>query len=288
MALDFDRAQKPLRQLRKSLKTLPATPLPEDVHKLRTGSRRIETMVATLSPDAEKLSRRLLKSIKPLRKAAGRVRDMDVLSERARTLPLELHDESIACLLEYLESSRKKHAAELMKALDRHHKQARDYLKQYAAQIEERRDSAALAHEAEHQARSAAASHTAELSRWPALSARNLHAFRLKVKELRTVLQLLPATDSALVSALETVKDQIGEWHDWFELGRAAAQALDKRQHRALLALIRQNGQETLSKALASANTLRQRYLERPLKKPPVAERREPASAVKGRRNPAA
>lgn len=283
MAIAFDRAQKPLRQLRKLLKTPSAPPLPEDVHRLRTRSRQIEAITAALPSSAEKLTRRLLKSVKPLRKAAGRVRDMDVLADRVRSIPPELHGESIARLLEYLESSRKKHAAELVEALDRHRKQAREHLKQYAAQLEKRGASAALVHEAEEQVRSAAARCIGELADWPALNARNLHAFRLKVKELRTVLMLLSDADQLFVDALRTVKDQIGEWHDWFQLGAVASQALDALQHRALLALIRQNAKQKLTEALAAANALRTRYFERPLRKPPVRERR--AEQRSGRRS---
>jgi len=296
MAIAFDRAQRPLRQLRRSLKTVPATPLPEDVHKLRTSSRRIEAIVAALSPAGDKLSRRVLKSIKPLRKAAGNVRDMDVLAERAQRLPLEPHGESVASLLEALRSLRKKHAEGLVEAIEHHRKQAREHLKQYTAQIEKRRDSAPLAREAERRVRSAAASHAQELASWPALSARNLHGFRLKVKELRTVLQLLANADSTLIRDLRAAKDQIGEWHDWLELGKTAAQALDTQQHGALLALIRHNHKQKLSVALTAANALRERHLEGPLKKPPVSEpssqstpeRRSPVSAVTGRPNQAA
>jgi CHAD domain-containing protein len=296
MAIAFDRVEKPLRQLRRSLSKLAADPPPEDVHKLRTRARHIEAIAMALSPAGEKLARRLLKSIKPLRKAAGRVRDMDVLAVHARTLPLELHGESVASLLEHLESSRKKHAANLLEILDHHQKQARDQLKQYAAQIEKHKGSAPRAREIERQVRSAAASHTAELGNWPALNARNLHSFRLKVKELRSVLQLLSGADQALVDALGIAKDKIGEWHDWLQLAKAAAEALDAGQHRALLTLIRQNGQQKLNEALACANALRQRYFERPLKKPPIPdssldsspERRSSAAAVTRRPNQAA
>jgi CHAD domain-containing protein len=287
MAIAFDRVEKPLHQLRKSLRQLPGGPAPEDVHKLRTRARQVEAIAAALPPASDKLSRRLRKSIKMVRKAAGRVRDMDVLTALARTLPQELHGESIALLLENLESSRKKYAADLLETLDNHHKQAREYLRQYAREIEERNASSARAHDAEQQIRFAAACHTAALASWPTLTARNLHAFRLKVKELRPVLQLLARGDQAFVNDLGTAKDKIGEWHDWLQLANTAAEALDK-QHLALLTLIRQNGKPKLNEALASANALRQRYLELPAKKPPVSERPAAGRTIKDRPNQAA
>jgi CHAD domain-containing protein len=280
--------EKPLRQLRKSLRQLPDGPAPDAVHRLRTRSRQVEAIAAALPPAGEKLTRRLLKSIKSVRKAAGRVRDMDVLAGLARTLPQELHGEAIACLAEHLESSRKKHAAELLETLDRHHKPAREHLKQYAGQIEKRKDSAEHMREMEDRVQATATRLTADLSRWPTLTARNLHAFRLKVKELRAVLQFLDNTDRALVDDLRRVKDKIGGWHDWLQLAKTAAEVLNAQQHRPLLMLIRQTCRQKLNEALASADAFRQHPLERLPKKPPASERRIPASAITGRRPPAA
>ena len=86
MTGELERVQKALRELGKSLKSLPANPAPKEVHKLRTAARRVEAIAGAL-PEAEgKASRRLVKSIEPLRKAAGGVRDMDVLAANARKL----------------------------------------------------------------------------------------------------------------------------------------------------------------------------------------------------------
>ncbi|HVU47567.1 MAG TPA: CHAD domain-containing protein [Terracidiphilus sp.] len=288
MAIAFDRVEKPLRQLRRSLKSLSANPAPEAVHKLRTRARQVEAIAAALPPTSEKLARRLLKSIKSVRKAAGRVRDMDVLAAHTRTLPQEPHSEALTLLLEQLESSRKTHAAALIDTLEVQRKPGREHLKQYASQLEKRKSSTALEREVEEKVNAAAAHLSAELSRWPALTARNLHAFRLKVKELRAVLQLLLSSDQALVNDLGVVKEKIGEWHDWLQLAKAAAEALDAKQHRALLAAIKQTGQRKLAEALTASTALRQHHLERPAKKPPVSERRPAGATIKARRTPAA
>lgn len=290
MAIAFDRVQKPLRQLRKLLKNLQADPPAEEVHKLRTRSRQIEAIAAALSPAGEKLTRRLLKSIKPLRKAAGSVRDMDVLAAKARALPREpgqnSHQEALARLVEHLESSRKESAAELVTAFGRQRKTARQNLKLYAKQLECGKDSDSLAREQQIQA--AAAQLAAELSRWPALSARNLHSFRLNVKELRSILQLLSNSDHAFVEALGTVKEQIGDWHDWQQLAMAATEALHAQQDRALLSAIKEIVRQKLREALAAANALQERRVQPAAKKPPASERRLPAEAVTASPNRAA
>ncbi len=283
MAIAFDRVEKPLRQLRKSLRKLPASPAPDAVHKLRTRARQVEAIAAALPPAGEKLARRLLKSIKSLRKAAGRVRDMDVLAAHARTLPHEPHAEPLARLFDHLDRSRKVHAAALLETFDSQRKPAREHLRQYARQLE---NNSAFTVETEAQIGAAAAQLTADLNRWRPLTARNLHSFRLKVKELRAVLQLLESANQTFVSDLGIVKDKIGDWHDWQQLAKTAAEVLGTKQHRALLTVIRRACSQKLSEALASANALRARHLQRPPKKPPVSERSTPA-AVTARRTPA-
>jgi hypothetical protein len=45
MALDFNSVERPFRKLRKSLKGFSESPMPEDVHALRTKTRRVEAIV---------------------------------------------------------------------------------------------------------------------------------------------------------------------------------------------------------------------------------------------------
>lgn len=297
MAIAFDRVQKPLRQLRKSLRNLPADSEPERVHRLRIRARQIEAVAAALTPASEKLTRRLLKSIKPLRKAAGRVRDMDVLAAKVVTLRQnpqpEPQDDTFARLVDHLQQSRKKNAAALLTALVQQKKAVRHNLKLYAKQLEDARSSVPFARDIEQRSETAAAQLAAELRRWPALSARNLHNFRLKVKELRSVLQLFSGADRALADspladALGTVKDQIGDWHDWQQLAKAAAEALKAQQDRVLLSAIREVVKQKLREALAAANALREGPLQAVAKKPPTPERKLPARAVRANPNWAA
>jgi CHAD domain-containing protein len=42
MALDLNRADKPVRKLRKLLKKMSNPPTPEEVHDFRTNSRRVD------------------------------------------------------------------------------------------------------------------------------------------------------------------------------------------------------------------------------------------------------
>jgi len=75
MAGELERVRKALRELGKSLESLHGESAPKDVHKLRTASRRVEAIAGVLQAADGKKSRRLVKSIEPVRKAAGGVRE---------------------------------------------------------------------------------------------------------------------------------------------------------------------------------------------------------------------
>jgi CHAD domain-containing protein len=101
-----------------------------------------------------------------------------------------------------------------------------------------------------------------ELSNWPALTAENLHDFRIKVKELRYVLQLAEDTSPKFVKALDTVKSCIGDWHDWLEMDRIAHEVLDPRKDSQALKKISEIEMQKLERALKIAQSLRARYLK--------------------------
>ncbi len=266
--MELDRVEKPLRQLRKSLKSFPKDPPPGDVHKLRTRSRRIEAVAAALEPADGKITRRLLKSIKPVRKAAGGVRDMDVLTADALDLPQDPGGDALIRLIEHLGTLRQESAGTLLTAVGKLRKPARRHLKQYEKFVQavftgKKKAPLAVSRTvvSENGGDSAAAALVDQLSRWPRLSARNVHAFRLKVKELRYVLQLYPQSDSTFVDALGKVKDHIGEWHDWVQLEQIAAEVLDPQQDRPLLDRIQKTARQKLTAALTASNALRKKYL---------------------------
>src|SRR5690348_8602791 len=89
MGLDTKQVHKPIRKLRKLLKKLPKHPKPDQVHALRTNSRRLEGLMASLAIDCGREPRRLLKHVGRVRKSAGKVRDMDVLTGFAASLEVD-------------------------------------------------------------------------------------------------------------------------------------------------------------------------------------------------------
>jgi CHAD domain-containing protein len=65
------------------------------------------------------------------------------------------------------------------------------------------------------EAMAAAAKLSRELAQPATLNKSNLHPYRLKVKELRYILQMADSPDTRdFIDSLGAVKNAIGEWHD--------------------------------------------------------------------------
>jgi CHAD domain-containing protein len=270
---DREQVEKALRDLGKSLKRMPADPPPEKVHKLRTSARRVEAIAAALPQIRQKKSHRLVKSIGPLRKAAGSVRDMDVLVANLRKLAKDSEGDSLPRLMDHLEFVRASGAGELRKKMARERKKARSNLKKYAHEVRAELPGAVASEHANGRTDHAhnghrqngvnpTAKHLArELAEWPRLSEHNIHDFRLKIKALRYILQLDANADSELVSDLGSVQRRIGEWHDWEQLAEIAHEFLEPERDRALLSRIDETMRQKLSRALSAANALRRQHL---------------------------
>jgi CHAD domain-containing protein len=262
MALDQDKLEKPFRKLRKIVKELPDEPSPEDVHGLRTRIRRIEAVMQALKLDGTREGKRLLKSVASIRKRAGQVRDMDVLTSFASTLDSDSNECHVQ-LLEHLGVQRFRAAHKLHGTIADEQKDARTRLKGYSTFITKsfRRSKVELSQrEWSADAMAVALRLSSELAEWPPLRRNNLHPFRLKVKELRYTLQMANGRDSVLVSTLGEVKDAIGEWHDWTELAAIATETLDHRPACDLIRQIRSRVDKKLERALSLAVRMRRKY----------------------------
>ena len=272
MANELDRARKALRALSKTLKSLPGEPAPKAVHKLRTAARRVEAIAEALEQVEGKESRRLLKSIEPMRKAAGGVRDMDVLMANARRLVRFSDGDSLTRLIDQLQIARQLHAEDLRRALSRKRDVVRENLKGYSKLV--RSEMRSQQHASARNGRpsqtqdgihTAAMNAVRELGAWPPLNAENIHAFRLKVKQLRYILQLADDADPGLLDALGNVHRRVGDWHDWYQLDELAHRILHPEQDSRLLDRIALTETRRFERALKAANALRGKYLATPI-----------------------
>jgi CHAD domain-containing protein len=261
MALDQQRVCDHPRKVQKSLQKLRKDTSADRVHKLRTGSRQLEALAHSLRLDSKKNERRLLKRLKPIRRRAGRVRDMDVLTGLASRPEFTADRACSVQVLEHLGDERALHARKLQKQvrrsrtpLEKRLKRSRRFLKKSF----HRSNQVAEKWAAEAAAR--ALQLEAELRDWPTLNRKNLHPFRLKVKELRYILQLAQGHDTEFVDLLGEVKDAIGQWHDWEELEAIAKEASD-HQGCQLLKQIHLRAESEFRRALELSNRMRRQSL---------------------------
>ena len=231
MPIDTDRIQKSIRKLRKFLKRSPKRPSSSEIHDLRTNARRFEAAVEALALDRGKNQRRLLRDLGRVRKRAGKVRDMDVLTGFTLTINLEGEQDCVVQLLETLGTDRTKYAKKLRGVVDTVGPRLRRRLKRCASMLQnavEEIPKKRVDPQASTEAMARAFRLSEELNEPARLNKTNLHPYRLKVKDLRYILQLAEdANQHELVDKLGKVKDAIGEWHDWEELCAIAKDVLD-------------------------------------------------------------
>src|SRR5689334_5159063 len=183
MALDRNRLLKPVKKLRKLISKLDRQPAPDEVHDLRTRTRRVEASFEALSLDEQGMSKALLKELGRCRKRAGKVRDMDVLTGYASTVHLKGEEDCALQLIEHLGAQRKKYATKLYAEVRRLRPALRKDLKRASAIL------AKLVRESGHdsdgstagpEAASNAVTLAVQLSVPPRLDRETLHPYRLK------------------------------------------------------------------------------------------------------------
>src|SRR4051812_18976807 len=86
MSFNIQTVHKSTSRIRKFVRKNPRKPGPNAVHNLRTSTRSIATVLVTLGLDSRRRVRRLLRDLSDVRKRAGKVRDMDVLTSDALSL----------------------------------------------------------------------------------------------------------------------------------------------------------------------------------------------------------
>jgi CHAD domain-containing protein len=273
----------------------------EAVHRVRTGSRRLQaTLEATLreaGPTAhalERPARAWLRELKQIRRAAGAVRDLDVQRKllenwvceqmprqdgapgSSETIPPEMQAEmKQAEMLDAWLKGERKHVAQGMQKQIRKRQQGlakgQGALFTAITRVPLGRSVAP---------RSADAVALEDFVRasdaMPLLHAENLHDFRKATKKARYVAEVGAEGNSSVAKALKRVQDAIGEWHDWVCLGEEAKAALGQDAPELTAAFTRET-ERHFAAAVKTTQSMRGRLLgewmaaKSPGKQPPAA-----------------
>lgn len=278
MPLNARELDSRVQKLRKSLKSFPQDPTVGDVHDLRTRTRRVESILVALSMTSGN-EQKVLADLKQVRKRAGKVRDMDVLTQDVIGLGLKDDPECVVRLTHHLGIQRHRHAGKLKLEAQRRSDELRWRLKRTRRKLStavERfeainfdldRKTGDEAAEPPLHAISEALRLSSELSAIPHLRRDNLHPYRIEVKHLRYILEMASGEDKrqkTFIGELKRVQDLIGEWHDWVELSAIAREVLKKHDSCRLVKKIQDTGERKFGEALRATEEMRRRYLNSP------------------------
>jgi CHAD domain-containing protein len=197
---------------------------PDDVHKLRTTVRRLEVRLVHRPP-------KVAKSLRSLRKRAGKVRDIDVHLELLKaslfTAPAPIGKASSVRdqLRSALKSKRTRHEDSLLRLVADAAPLLESKLPKAVRQSAVPEPDASTASQRTAEARQRFLQWTRSI---PEAGAQ-LHRLRIDAKKLRYSLEPLSAFVEAaeMVDRLKQVQDAIGSWHDWATLLELANRELD-------------------------------------------------------------
>ena len=215
LAAQLNRVSKNLRRAAKaSLKEA------EDIHRLRTSSRRAAAAVELFRPLLpKKRARWFEKQLKKIRRAAGEVRDLDVMLEQAGEQGSG-HSEENSELLNEL-AKRRKRALQPLKKLRGELEKSGKLARKQAGLLRDLKKPVAMQHAQPPRLREWAACRLApQVRAFLALGAKRLttveaaHEFRIAGKELRYVLEVvggaLPAAAARVYLLLGELQQKIG------------------------------------------------------------------------------
>lgn len=234
MPVDQELTRLTFARLLRTLGKLSAHPGPESVHRFRTHSRRVESLLFELVPKLEGNQKKLLKTLKRLRKRAGAARDLDVQIAALRGLKISQSVAGKSQLLRVLVEERAKRLRKLEKSFDKETTcELRKRLRRAAREVSIPEGVDPVA---------AALRLFLELGKDGApFTEKKLHQYRIVGKRARYVAELAGKDEEAqsVVAELKRMQDVIGDWHDWLDLTHRAEKLLGEDPHTALVVALR-------------------------------------------------
>ncbi|WP_348267959.1 CHAD domain-containing protein [Edaphobacter paludis] len=225
------RAAHPVRTLRDLVATLEAAitlvrtnAKSKPVHDLRTTTRRIEAQLELLAllpdlPEHRKPAKKARKLLRKLRRAAGRVRDLDVQRGLIRSKSDEAHK-----LRSLFKQQRGQAVERLLDIVHKHQSKLDRHLK---ALLEMLTSAQSLAIPAEHLIQLTLDWYAHQTSAPIHRNHRQLHDIRKAAKLARYIIESAgSASTRHLALTFESLQKSGGDWHDWHTLSRIARREL--------------------------------------------------------------
>jgi CHAD domain-containing protein len=281
MPIASQRSRVVFQKLERDLVKLSSKPRAENVHRLRTGTRRLQILLGELSPQMDRNQKKLLKLLGRIRKRAGKVRDLDVQLAALRSLKIPREPRRKTQLMNDLIELRGRQEKKLQKAGDK--STVREVLKRL------KRAAKDFKPEATRDPLTVANSMLQKIRRdtGPVTEAA-LHQYRILSKRARYAAEFAGQSAEAvqLIADIRRVQDALGDWHDWLTLTNTARQHLGEVRECSLVAELHN---VTGAKFRHSASVLSHfRPAVAPNVKAPVPVRNRPAGNANQETVPAA
>jgi CHAD domain-containing protein len=231
MPIDAKRSRTVFQKLDRDLIKLSAKPSAKSVHRFRTGTRRVQILLAELSPRLDRSEKKLLKLLNGIRKRAGKLRDLDVQLTALRSVKVPHEPRRKTHLINHLIELRTRQEKKLRKAADDSaiceiRKRLKRAAKRFKA--ESARDPLVAAQSMVDHFHAAAGPLSEEL----------LHQYRILSKRARYAAEFAApaASAAAFIGELTRVQDALGDWHDWLALTQSARDQLGEVRESPLVA----------------------------------------------------
>jgi CHAD domain-containing protein len=231
MSVAPNRSRAVFRKLEQDLDKLSSNPDAQHVHRLRTGTRRLQILLGELSPELDRSQKKLLKLLGRLRKRAGKVRDLDVQLAALRSLRIPREPRRKTQLMNELIELRGKQEKKLRKAVDDDTvHEIRKRLKRAGKDFDP---------EAVRNPLAVAKEMLERITREDGpLTEAVLHRYRIATKRARYAAEFAePSAESTqFIAGLKRIQDVVGDWHDWLTLTQAAKRHLGDVRESSLVA----------------------------------------------------
>lgn len=234
MAISAQRCKSIFRKTTKELVRLASGHDTKAVHGFRTSARRLQILLEQLVSEKDHKKKSLLKALNRIRKAAGKVRDVDVQLEALRSLKTPQEPRRKTQLIQSLIELRAQHEKRQRKLLKK--KDIRDMRKRLnrmesSLRFDSNRDPLSIAKQM--------------LTSVPvprgSVDEEALHRYRLAVKRARYAAEFAPksAEVTQFLERLKRLQDALGSWHDWMMLTHTAMERLGDISQSSLVAVLR-------------------------------------------------
>jgi CHAD domain-containing protein len=225
--LNFEKLSRQLSKLRKKAAA-------DNVHRFRTYSRRVETLLSELVSQPARNERKLVKLLGKLRKRAGRVRDLDVQIAALRSLKIPQEPGRKSQLLRALVEDRTRREKKLLKTFNG------DAIPEIRKRLKRTRKRIEIPAAADPLG--LAAQKIADLNvEHPALTDDVLHQYRVVGKRARYLAELAAKSPDSekFLERVTRMQDVLGDWHDWLQLTQRAEKLFKNVDRSPLISALR-------------------------------------------------